>query len=117
MNRTGFDSYSMRNHDFGSLTGNVEYVEDLISQGDSFNILYSEDGSITDRKTEAQGLSSEEAVKHFLSNLAEFDGFTAVWDHRNDLTKVMLYENKREGLLGKLLPKRGSEMIFEYVEE
>lgn len=89
----------------------------MISQGTSFNVWYSEDGSINARETEAEGLSSEEAVNHFLSNISEFDGFTAVWDHKNDLTKVRLYENKREGFLGKILPKRGSEMIFEYVEE
>ena len=117
MDRTTFGNYNTLNHDFGSLSGNVDYVQDLISQGTSFNILYSDDGSITDRETEAEGLSSEEAVNHFLGNLSDFDGFTAVWDNRNNLTRVMLYENEREGWLGKILPKRGSEMIFEYVEE
>lgn len=117
MDKIGFDDYSMANHDFGSLTGNVDYVQDLISRGTSFNVWYREDGSIRNEEMETEGLSSAEAVNHFLSNLSEFDGFTAVWDHRNNLDKVILYENNREGLLGKILPKRGDEMIFEYVEE
>lgn len=105
------------NHDFGSLTGNMDYVRELLSRGESFDIWYSEDGSLNDREKEAEGISSEEAVNHFFKNLSDYDGFVASWNHRNNLDTVRIYENRREGLLGRILPKRGEEIIFEYRED
>jgi len=105
-------------HEMGSLISSRDRVRELLDQGESFDVFYREDGSkINDKETMAEGLSSREAVNHFLNNASHFDEFIATWDHENNLNSVTVYENKYDGILGTILPSRGDEMIFEYGEK
>ena len=67
--------------------------------------------------TRAENIGAAGAIDFFLGEASNFDRYMATWDKLGELSKMRVYENRREGLLGKILPKRGSEMIFEYVEE
>lgn len=99
------------------LAGNLERLEDLLSQGNIFDVWYKDaDERIGSEVQAEQNLNSIDAVNFLLDNANDFDRYMISWN-RSEPDRLRVYENVREGFLGRFLPKRGDEIIFEYLEE
>ncbi|MEF8880578.1 MAG: hypothetical protein V5A72_01970 [Candidatus Nanohaloarchaea archaeon] len=105
-------------HEEGSLRTGSGRVEDLLAQGERFDVIYRESGEIIgEGEVREEGIESSEALNLFLGEIGEFDRYMATWNGLGSVDRLRLYENEREGLLGRFFPKRGQELIFEYLEE
>ena len=101
----------------GSIPGNRDQLKNFLDLGESFDVLYQEDGDkITEREKRAEDLSTTEAVRHFTENNQEFDRFTLTRDHLNNPSSLILYEKKSNRLWGTVFPRRGDQLIFSYQE-
>lgn len=110
-----YDPYASPSFEEGHVSDNLGRLEELLEEGSIFDVWYRESGSrIGDREIELEEINAMDAVNHLLSRAGDFDRYMASWDNTGNLSKIRVYENERGGLLGRLLPKRGDEIVFEY---